>query len=162
MVDFSYVITVLQLCTLTIIICLTLVYSIPIILIRRFRHRTHMFTLDVCMAILFCSIYWIVYYTMTDIHGQQFYSTRLCSLMSYIQTMCALQVPLAFTMVSIHRLCCIVYHNKVYFKSKQWVLMCVTCQWMVGLVIPLPIFIINQAVRFKTFIIHKVTFSQSF
>ena len=160
--DVSCVVTILQICTLTIIISLTLVYSIPLILIRRFRHPIHMLTIDVCIAALCCSIYWIVYYIMTDIYGQQFYSVKLCSLVSYTQTMCTVQVPLAFTMFSIHRLCCIVYHNKVFFKSKQWVLMCVTCQWMVGLIIPLPLFIRNQAVRFKTFNIHKAIFSQSF
>jgi hypothetical protein len=147
MVDASSVIGVIQFCVLSIVILLTFVYSIPLILIRRFRHRLHVFTINVCMAISCCSIYWLVYYIMTDVNVQEFYKTSTCSLVFYAQTMCTLQVPLALMAVSIHRLCGVVYHSKPFFRSKLWVSMCVVCQWLMGIVISLPIFIRNQTVR---------------
>jgi len=147
MVDVTRVITILQICALTTVISLTLVYSIPLILIRRLRHRLHIFTISVCSAILCCSIYWLVYFVMTETNVQQFYNAKTCSLVFYMETMCTLQVPLAFTAVSIHRLCYVVYYNKFFFKSKRWISMCVVCQWIIGIVLSLPIFIRNGPVR---------------
>ncbi len=147
MVDATHVITILQICVLSSIISLTLAYSIPFILFQRLRHRSHVFTISVCGAILCCSIYWLVCYVMTDTNGQQFYNAKTCSLVFYMETMCTLQVPLALMVVSIHRLCCVVYYNKLFFKSKQWISICIICQWMVGIIMSLPIFIRNGPVR---------------
>lgn len=148
MVDAADVIAILQISALSILIFLTLVYSIPLIVLRRFRHQMHVFTINVCMAILCCSIYWLVSYIMTDTNVQQFYNAKTCSLVFYAQTMCTLQVPLAFIVVSIHRLCCVVYYNKIFFKNKRWMSMCVGFQWLIGIVIPLPLFIRNETVNY--------------
>lgn len=146
MADAVFAISFLQVCALSLNILLTLIYSIPLICFQRLRHRMHIFTINVCMAILCCSIYWLTAYIMTDTNVRQFYSAKTCSLVFYAQTMCTLQVPLALMVVSIHRLCCIVYYNKRFFKSKQWISMCVGCQWLVGIVLPLPLFIRNETV----------------
>src|SRR5690242_4608951 len=100
MVNFEDVVAVAQFSVLTIVISLCLVYSIPLILIRRFRHRTYVFTINVCMAILCCSIYWLVLYIMRKANFQQLYNTKTCSLLFYAQTMCTLQVPLALIVIS--------------------------------------------------------------
>jgi hypothetical protein len=153
MVDASRVVTVLHTCTLVLNIVLALVYSIPLIVIRRLRNRIHVFTINACMATVCCCIYWLASDIMTQTNVQQFYSAKTCSLVLYAQTMCTIQVPLALMMVSIHRLCRVVYNNKIFFKSKQWVTVCVACQWIVGIVISLPIFLRNQTVRMKSFIV---------
>ncbi len=147
MVDATRIIGILQIIVITTIISLTLIYSIPILLLRRFHHRIHVFTINICIAMLCCSIYWLVLIIMTETNVQQFYNAKTCSLVFYAQTMCTLQVPWAFVIISVHRLCCVVYYNKIFFKSKQWISMCVGCQWIIGIVISLPIFIRNQTVR---------------
>jgi hypothetical protein len=147
MVDISNVFALLQYIVLSTVIFLSLIYSISLLLFRRFLHRSHIFTINVCVAILCCSIYWLVFYIMTATNVQQFYDTKTCSLVFYAQTMCTLQVVLALIVVSIHRLCCVVYHNKAFLRSKQWTLLCVVCQWLVGIVISLPAFIRNETVR---------------
>jgi hypothetical protein len=147
MVNILSVVTILQFIVLSTVIFLTLIYSISLILLQRFRHRLHIFTLNVCAGILCCSSYWLVNYIMAETNIVQFYNIKTCSLVVYAQTMCTLQVVLAFIVVSIHRLCCVVYHNKVFLKNKKWTLMCVVCQWLVGIVISLPSFIRNGSVR---------------
>ena len=110
-------------------------------------HRTHVFTINVCMAILCCSIYRVVSLAMTEINVQQFYNIQTCSLVFYAQTMCTLQVPMALIVVSIHQLCCVVFYNKAIFKTKRWAFICVTCQWIFGSIISLPLVIRNQTVK---------------
>ncbi|UJR15503.1 hypothetical protein I4U23_002446 [Adineta vaga] len=160
MVDASTIVTNLQFTMFSIIILLTLVYSIPHIFIPRFRDRIHAFTLNVCMAILCCSMHWFVSIIIVKVNVRQFYHISTCSIVFYAQIMCTLQVPLALMVVSIHRLCCVLYFNRTFFKSKLWICMCILCQWLVGILISLPIFIRNPTV--KKFSLFDSSFSTLF
>ncbi|UJR37556.1 hypothetical protein I4U23_030257 [Adineta vaga] len=124
----------------------TIIYSIPIILIPRFRHRLHAFTINTCITMLCCSIYWFVYCIMTIVNVHQFYQLSTCSIVLYTQIMCTLQVPLALMVVSIHRLCCVVHYAKTFFKTKLWISVCILCQWLVGILISLPTIIRNPTI----------------
>jgi hypothetical protein len=145
--DVISIIALVQVIVFAVIILLTLVYSIPLLIFRRFHHRTHVFTINVCVAILCCSIYWVVSLAMTEINVRQFYNIQTYSLVFYAQTMCTLQVPMALIVVSIHQLCCVVFYSKAIFKTKRWAFFCVTCQWIFGSIISLPVVIRNRTVR---------------
>ena len=148
MVDISRVLAILQCTVLIIIVILSILYILLSISISRLRHRLHAFHINVCMSILCCCIYWLVQYYMNETSPRQFYSARTCSVVFYFQTMCTLQVPLSIIVVSIHRLCCVVYHNKRFFKSIQWISTCIISQWLIGMIISLPMFVRNQTVKF--------------
>lgn len=77
----------IQLLVIILTIVLALIYSLLIIFIGRFRHSMNIFT---------SNLYWLIHYILLN--------------------QCALQVPLAFLAVSIHRLCAIVYHMKPFFQ----------------------------------------------
>jgi hypothetical protein len=155
MVNIINIVTIIQFTVLSTVILLTLIYSFSLVLLQRFRHRLHIFTINVCASILCCSIYWLTNYVMIQTNVVQYYYIKTCSLVYYAQTMCTLQVVLAMIVVSIHRLCYVVYHNNIFLKSKKWTLMCVVCQWFVGMVMSLPAFIRSGPVR-------KVFFSSEF
>ncbi|CAF3256816.1 unnamed protein product [Rotaria socialis] len=140
MSDVSSIITIVQVCIIGIIVPLTLIYAIPLMFIRRFCHRIHVFTINTSMAILFCSIYWLVVSILKLTRVEKPTDARTCSLELYAQTMCTLQVPLALVLVSIHRLSSVVYHNKIAFQNKRCISMCLIGQWLTGILIPLPFF----------------------
>ncbi|CAF0959352.1 unnamed protein product [Adineta ricciae] len=100
-----------------------------------------MFTLNVCLAIIVCALYWMTYYIMLEFNPLKLFSVNTCGFLSYTQVLCTFQVSLAFTVVSIHRLCLIVYPTKLFFKTKQWATICVLSQWCVGVAFSLPILI---------------------
>ncbi|CAF2686482.1 unnamed protein product [Rotaria sp. Silwood2] len=54
-------------------------------------------------------------------------------------TCITLQVPFSFITASIYRFCSVVYYNKNLFKTKQWVFICIVCQWIFGLLMTLPV-----------------------
>ena len=155
MVGLSRVIGIIQITVSFLAILLTLLYAIPLLTISRFRRRPNIFTINVCAAICCCSLFWISFNVMMEVNVRQLYQISTCSLMFYGQVMCTLQVPLALTVVSIHRLCCIVHHNNGFYWSKRWMLLCVAIQWAVGLILPLPVFTRNSSVRRTSYSIQQ-------
>jgi hypothetical protein len=147
MADVTFIIWLLQVSLLAINIILAVAYSIPILLLRQFHHRLNIFTVNVSMAIICVCLFWFVSDMITHFNIRQLYNVKTCPLLAYAQMMCTIQLPLALVVVSIHRLCSVVYHTKVFFKRKQWIVMCVTCQWLVGIVVSLPILIRDASVR---------------
>jgi hypothetical protein len=141
MIDVASIVGFVQISLYGVIILLALAYYILITLIRQFHHRINIFTVNVAVAALCCSLYWMIFYIMTAVNVRQLYAVKYCSLLIYAQMMCTLQLSLALIVVSIHRLCSIVYHTKIFFKSRKWVIMCVACQWISGIVVSLPLWI---------------------
>lgn len=150
MVDILYLLNILIFTVLSILIVLILIYCIPILFLQRFRHRRYIFMINVSISIFCCSVYWLVAFVMLTTNFFQFYNRTTCSLVFYVQMMCTLQVPSALVIVSIHRFYCVVYNDKRFFESKRWIWICITCQWLVGLILPLPVFIRDSTVRFRS------------
>ena len=69
-----------------------------------------------------------------------------CVLFQYFQTLVNLQEVYALCNVSINRLCIILYNNKLLFKTRRWVFTCIGTQWLIGMIMPLPLFVINGQV----------------
>jgi hypothetical protein len=121
MVDISYVLALIKISVFGINIPLALIYFLPLLLIHRFHNRLNMLTVNICLALMFLSV--------------------------YIETMSTCQVPLAFGTLTINRFCAIVYSAKAFFKAKKFMVICIACQWIVGCFISLPIVIRNQPVK---------------
>jgi len=147
MADVEFILFFFQIGLFAIIILLALTYLIPILLFRQFRHRLNIFTVNVSMAVLCCSLYWFVYYFLQQFDVQELFSLKNCYLVFYTQAMFTVQIPLALAVVSIHRLCLVVYSRKIFFQQRKWMIMCVTCQWLVGIVIALPLLRRDTSVR---------------
>jgi hypothetical protein len=127
-----------QIGVIVITILLALIYSIPIIFIRRFQNFNNIFTANLCFAIICCDIYWILYYLLLKFFPQYLSNQDICSVLVYFEMMCTFQVPLAFVAVTVNRLCSIVYHTKAFFKRKQWIILCITVQWILGIILSIP------------------------
>ena len=126
---------------------LCLIYSIPILFVKQFRHRRHMLTLNICLIILFFGIIHILYLTTRLYYSKLLSNNIFCNLITYFRVMITFQMAFALVIVSIHRLCCVVYHSKVFFNTKEWLIVCIVSQWLIGLVLPLVFLKSNGPVR---------------
>lgn len=147
MASLADVIGYAQLAVLVLIIVLSMLYCVPIILLSRFHHRIHVFSVNVCLASSLCCAYWIYIYFMSRINVRALYSPPLCLITSYAETMFTLQVPLSLIAISINRLCCIKYHARAFFRSIAWMFLCIASQWLLGAALPLFLLIRNPSVR---------------
>ena len=149
MVDISDILTVVQVVLFGLIVLVALVYSIPIIVNRRFHHRNNTLTLNICIATILCCLYWFLFYIMlkVDLYGTFTFLVNSCMFVFVVPAILTLQIPYSFVTVSIHRLCCVVYYRKNLFKTKKWIAICILTQWVLGTVSMLPILSGIQPVR---------------
>jgi len=115
-------------------------YVIPLCFVGRFHAPLHLLTMNVCIAAFVCSIFWTIYFIMNTFHPDILWTAQSCLPIIYIQTTVNCQVTYALCMVSLNRLLAIIYNNKLLFRTKQWVAICVSAQWIFASLIPLPTF----------------------
>ena len=126
---------------------LALLYIIPIVLISRFHKLNNILTVNVCLAIIFCCAYWLLFFFIYGYAIEIFNDIRMCILMNYLQMLTTVQIPFTLIVISFHRLCSIVYHTKGFFKKKYWIFICISVQWISGILLCLPRISINYTVR---------------
>jgi len=150
MVDFEQLFSFLRIILFGLIFLVALVYSIPIICIRRFHHSNTILTLNICLATACCSLYWVIFYIMLMVNVIDTYAFMIksCVFVSIVPTVLTLQVPFSFVTASINRFCSVVYYNKRSFKRKRWALICILIQWIFGTLVTLPILLGTHLVRF--------------
>lgn len=141
MIDPEQIFSVIRIILFGLIVLVAFVYSIPIMFMHRFHHRNNILTLNICIATIFCCIYWFIFYIIlrVDLLGTYSFMIRSCAFVSIVPVILTLQIPFSFVTVSIHRLCCIQYHNKNFFKTRKWIAICILTQWILGVVSILPI-----------------------
>ena len=152
MVAFDEIFGILRVVLFGLIILVALIYSIPIIFIRRFHHGNNILTLNICVATIICCLYWFIFYIMLQMNlfGTHLFTTNTCIFVFIVPTILTLQIPFSFVTVSIHRLCCVVYYRKNLFKTKKWIAICILVQWVFGIVCMLPILSGIEMVRFRS------------
>lgn len=121
-----------------IMLFLSLLYSMPIIFVRTLRHRNHLLTINICLAVTLCAVYHIIY-IMLVFQWHVVFSRFLCFVIEFMRMMVVCQVAYAYVTVAIHRYCSIIYFNKPLFNRTRWLVTCTTCQWLFACFISLPI-----------------------
>lgn len=138
-----YISVILQDLLFAIILLLVMFYSILILSIRRFRHRHNMFIVNICLSISGTSVFFVIYFTMVYFDVQRLYVSHMCLVLLYAFNIASIAIPFSFVIFSVHRFCFIVYYEKVFFKSKLWVVICIVIHWLLQLILSLP-FILRQ------------------
>jgi hypothetical protein len=128
----------IQMTLFIVVILLALIYSIPIVFIRRFYNVNNVFTANVCLATIFASTYGMSLLLMQNYYSLTYFGNNAaCTAMNYFQMMCTIQVTYALIIVYIHRLCSVVYFTKPFFKKKKWAVICISSQWTAGSIVSL-------------------------
>lgn len=134
------ILVIVKIVILSLIAIAACIYSIPLCFVRRFHKPLHLLSLNVCIAAFICASYWIIYFTMNTFYQNILWTEQSCLLILYLQTTVNCQVIYALCVVSLNRLFSIVYRNKIFFRSKKWVIICVGAQWVFAALIPSPTF----------------------
>lgn len=140
------ILTIVNILFYCLIIVACLIYSIPIIFVRRFRHKNNFLFLNLCLTSICCCIYWIVYYLMFRYARNTLFDNSTCTILYYLETVSVSEVIYSFIVVSIHRYFSIVYPTNQRYNSGQCFKMSIAIQWIAGLIIPLPLIARNLPV----------------
>ena len=127
-----------QMIVLASIIVLALIYLVPIVVLRRFHTHNHIFTANLCIAAIFCSGYRLTYYLLLRFSPQVLWHERVCVAIGYLQMMSTHQVSLTMVGTSIYRLMSVVYHKRDCLTKRRCLAICVSIQWLTGVVLALP------------------------
>jgi hypothetical protein len=158
MIDSEQIFSLLRIILFGLIALVASIYSIPILVIPRFHRRNNILTLNICLATICCCLYWFVFYIMLTLNtlGTYTFLLNACVFVFIVPTILTLQIPLSFVTVSINRFCSVVYYRKNFFTTKQWILICILSQWILGTIFTLPILSGIQLVRFFEYINYSI------
>jgi hypothetical protein len=138
MADIFYISTVLQVTLYLLILLLASVYSMLILLNRRYRHRNNIFILNTCLTTMISCIYFTVYFTMFYFDIQRLYAPDMCNVLFDVHNIASIGIPFAFVTFTVDRFCSIIYHTKDLFKRKRWVAICIASQWISECAVSVP------------------------
>ena len=103
-----------------------LLYACLLVFIRHFHTQNNMFILNILINTITSIVYFIIYFYAVSYEMP----ASLCILFQYAFNIASMQGPCAFVAFTIHRFCAIVYHTKAFFKTKRWVILCISMQWI--------------------------------
>jgi Co/Zn/Cd efflux system component len=122
-------------------------FLILIVTVRRLQNYHNILTANLCVASIGLSINYVVYFSMFENAFHSLFTSPTCTFMYYLQSMSACQPTCAFTIVSVNRYFFVVYPTTRYPTFKQYLRSILCGQWLLGLVLPLPMFARNLPVR---------------
>ena len=144
MIDVRSVLIFCNIVLLLLIVIASSIHFFPVLLTRRFQHANNLLILNLCIASICCCLYWIAFYFVLHYAPDYLYSDPFCTWRLYVQAMTVCQVIYSFSIISIHRYCLIVHPAKQYFKSKRWLRLSISVQWVVGFIVASPMFARNH------------------
>ena len=121
MIDRSYIMTLLIIAVNTLILFFAASYCLLILSRRRVYHQNNLFILNLCLNIIGNSVCFATFHAVLYFTPAVFGNSNICSLIFYVYNVACIQIPFAFVIFSLHRLCSIIYHTKSFFKSRQWI-----------------------------------------
>ena len=138
MISIAELFALIKIAMLGMSVILSLIYAIPIVLMRRFHHRLNILTLNICFAMICSSTFWLSYFIMWEYFITDLFTERTCLFLFYLQMLSSCQTPFSFVMLTIHRFCSIVYATNRFFKTKKFLVMCLLSQWIIAGLLSLP------------------------
>lgn len=131
-------ITLIQIGLFIIILFFTLPYIILILFSHRFHYRNNILTFNICITITFTCIYFITYFLLYIFNQKILFYEHRCHFLLYAYNISSIGIPFSFAAISIHRFFVIVYHTNRFFKTKKWIIICISSQWIAEFILSLP------------------------
>ncbi|UJR19251.1 hypothetical protein I4U23_022379 [Adineta vaga] len=118
----------------------SILYTLPICLIKKFHTSLNFLSINISITLFLCVVFWAIYFIMNTWYIDIFWTEKSCLLISYLQTTFNCLFIYSTCIASLNRLFAIVYQSKVLFRTKKWVMICISIQWSISIIIPLPHF----------------------
>lgn len=125
----------------------SLLYALSICFIRRFHTSIHVLSANVSIASFICCGFWAIYFILYTHYPNILWTEQSCLLILYLQTTFNFGLIWALCVVSLNRLFAVVYRSKVFFRTKRWTIICISIQWTLTVLLPLPHFASNLTVN---------------
>ena len=125
------------------IILLALIYSIPIVTLRRFHQPNNIFTLNVSVAMILCCLSWLPSISLPAFNDSLQIPPKIQLFIQTAQLLFTVQIPLSFVVTSLHRYCFLIYYRKMRFNRKRWIIVCIASQWILGFLLAIPNVVCN-------------------
>ena len=148
MLDNAHIILIVNVIILIIVILVASIYLGLIISVRRFHTVNNILTSNFCLTGIICSFHWIGYDVLSGFYPIIYVtSTTSCILTHYLPDMVNGLLVYSLSMIIINRFLTIIYPRKRLFKRRVWCFMSLAVQWMVAIMLPLPILILYYQVN---------------
>ena len=142
----SLVLNILNIISYFIILVISLIHWIVLISFGRSRQTTDLSLINFCFTVIFHSIFWIFYYLMLELALEFLFDNAHCTYLYYGQSLCTCQVTYSFMLMTLNRYLIITQPTNRLFHSCRWIMTCILCQWLIGLLLPLPLLARNLPV----------------
>ena len=137
---------------------LAVIYSLPILCVRRFQRRNNMFTLNICFATACSALSWLPT-SISPLFGYPRPVFRRQHVWLYVlQILSEMAVPHSLVLVAFHRCGSIVFPRREFFRTKNWMLACFIGQWTMSGLLTTPDFVHPRWVGFSVSVNHCITF----
>ena len=134
---------------------LALIYSLPILCIRRFQHRNNIFTLNVCLTTALSCLLWLPNSVSLLTGYSPTFIQAKCPWLSIVQVISDIAVPYSLVLVSFHRCSSIVYAQRSFFRTRRWIVMCFVGQWVIATLLSIPDLLHPRHVGFFSLVKHS-------
>lgn len=139
MVDLVRLIVIIDITLLIIIEILCWIYLLTIICVKRLHTIVNTLTGNVCLAAIFCCLFWIIYYISSTFYEPIFKLNGVsCVFNSFLPEMFNSFMIYTIVMVTVNRYFTLIYPQNPLFKRKFWVLMCSIAPWILVFILTIP------------------------
>ena len=143
----TFIFTIVILALGMIIALFAFIYSLPILCLPRFHHRNNIFTLNVCLTTILSVVVYTVFFMWPLLSRTSVHLIREQPWLIVVRVLVATSLMLSFVLVAFHRCCSIVFHQTRFFRTKQWVMVCLAGEWILAIIICIPFLVDPDEVR---------------
>ncbi len=148
MLDDARIILIVNIILLLIAIPLASIYLGLIFSVRRFHTANNILTGNFCLTGIICCSYWVGYMVVSGFYSIILItSTAACVATQYLSDMVNGLLVYSLSMITINRFLTIIYPKKRLFKTHAWSFTSLAVQWIVAIILPLPILILYYQVN---------------
>jgi len=139
MANINEIMLIINIIILLSINLLTLIQTLPIILIRRFYTAPNILICNFYLCIFLSASIWALYYILSGFYPTVFIkSSFLRNMIPYFQVSFNYLMVHSLVMITINRYFTIIYPNKIFFKTLTWSFISLALQWMVTFILSIP------------------------
>ncbi|CAF3598023.1 unnamed protein product [Adineta steineri] len=142
MIDAAHIVEITAIVVESINLILAAIYLLPIIFNPRFHNVNNLLTANLCLLTLITATYWIIDYILHGFFAASFRNTVLLRVFfQYWETLVNCLALYGFVTISVNRCFAVVYPQKRFFKKLSWCFISAGIQWMLGFILPIPVFV---------------------
>ena len=124
-------------------------YGSTILFIKKFHTSANIVLLNVVIWYLLLDIATIAFVILSSFFP--FIYSNLCIISAYLWNIPVCGVTYSLMVMSVSQLCRVLYPRRLLFRKKKWILICCGIQWILAILLPIPLITSSPEVRFTSY-----------